>query len=590
MKRIYKMSSHLSNKIAAGEVIESPASVVKELVENSIDAKATEISISVGNAGKEFIKIADNGNGIHEDDIPLVFERHATSKIIDDDDINHIRSLGFRGEALASIAAVSKVEMISKQKESQLGFKINVIKGNLFSHEKVTSTSGTTISIGDLFFNVPARKKFLKSNSTETRNINNIVYNLAIANPSLKFNYTIDNKLIFHTKGNGNIIDVVYSIYGRDMINHLLEFKLSYEDVEIYGLTTDLNYYRGNKQLQSIFVNDRYVQNITLTDGINEAYKALIPIHKFPVFFVKINIDTESVDVNIHPTKLIVKIEDENNIAFSLQKNLREKLYKKDINTQYEVKKENPPLELNKVQKIEEVIQPSMFDDFNKKAKEDNVKEQVEIYQNQIAEKSIEIPSRKYEIYENLHYIGQLIKTYLIFEKENDMYLIDQHAAHEKILYEKFMEKYNSNKLDSQILLVPDIIQVSKEDIKSIETNQNRYNDFGYDLEIFGDNEIIIRSIPSIFTLGQAKKMILTLIDLYHSKEFLLNSLTESDIIQQSCKNAIKAHDEMLNIEANHLIEQLKFLKDPLTCPHGRPIIIKVSNRELEKMFYRIQV
>ncbi len=591
MKRIYKMSSHLSNKIAAGEVIESPASVVKELVENSIDAKADEISISVGNAGKEFIKIVDNGNGIHEDDIPLIFERHATSKIIEDEDINHIRSLGFRGEALASIAAVSKVEMISKQKESQLGFKINVIKGNLFSHEKVTSTPGTTISIGDLFFNVPARKKFLKSNSTEIKNINHIVYNLAIANPSLKFNYTVDNKLVFHTKGNGNVIDVVYSIYGREMINHLLEFKLSYENVDIYGLTTDLNYYRGNKQLQSIFVNDRYVQNNALIDGINEAYKALIPIHKFPVFFVKIDIDIERVDVNIHPTKLIVKIENENNIAFSLQKNLREKLYKKDINTQYEVKKEAPPLEVNKVQKMEEeVIQPSIFDNFNKKAKEDTIKEHIESYHNQIIEKSVEIPSRKYEIYENLHYIGQLLKTYLIFEKENDMYLIDQHAGHEKILYEKYMEKYNSHKLDSQILLVPDIIQVSKEDIKAIEINQNRYENFGYDLEVFGDNEIIIRSIPSIFTLSQAKKMILTLIDLYHSKEFLLNSLTESDIIQQSCKHAIKAHDELLNIEAKHLIEQLKVLKDPLTCPHGRPIIIKVSNRELEKMFYRIQV
>ncbi len=591
MKRIFKMSSHLSNKIAAGEVIESPASVVKELVENSIDAKSTEISISVGNAGKEFIKIVDNGNGIHEDDIPLVFERHATSKIIEDEDINHIRSLGFRGEALASIAAVSKVEMISKQKQSQLGFKINVIKGNLFSHEKVTSTPGTTISIGDLFFNVPARKKFLKSNSTEIKNINHIVYNLAIANPNLKFNYTVDNKLVFHTKGNGNVIDVVYSIYGREMINHLLEFKLSYENVDIYGLTTDLNYYRGNKQLQSIFVNDRYVQNNTLIDGINEAYKALIPIHKFPVFFVKIDIDIESVDVNIHPTKLIVKIENENNIAFSLQKNLREKLYKKDINTQYEVKKEAPPLEVNKVQKMEEeVIQPSIFDNFNKKAKEDTIKEHIESYHNQIIEKSVEIPSRKYEIYENLHYIGQLLKTYLIFEKENDMYLIDQHAGHEKILYEKYMEKYNSHKLDSQILLVPDIIQVSKEDIKAIEINQNRYENFGYDLEVFGDNEIIIRSIPSIFNLGQAKKMILTLIDLYHSKDFLLNSLTESDIIQQSCKHAIKAHDELLNIEANHLIEQLKVLKDPLTCPHGRPIIIKVSNRELEKMFYRIQV
>ncbi|MCK5763981.1 MAG: DNA mismatch repair protein MutL, partial [Clostridiales bacterium] len=227
---------------------------------------------------------------------------------------------------------------------------------------------------------------------------------------------------------------------------------------------------------------------------------------------------------------------------------------------------------------------------FNKKAKEDTIKEHIESYHNQIIEKSIEIPSRKYEIYENLHYIGQLLKTYLIFEKENDMYLIDQHAGHEKILYEKYMGKYNSNKLNSQILLVPDIVQVSKEDIKAIEINQNRYENFGYDLEIFGDNEIIIRSIPSIFTLGQAKKMILTLIDLYHSKEFLLNSLTESDIIQQSCKHAIKAHDELLNIEAKYLIEQLKVLKDPLTCPHGRPIIIKVSNRELEKMFNRIQV
>ncbi|MBN2260898.1 MAG: DNA mismatch repair endonuclease MutL [Clostridiales bacterium] len=596
MIRIHKMSSHLSNKIAAGEVIESPSSVVKELIENSIDAKSTEIVITIKDAGKELIKVSDNGSGIHEDDISLIFERHATSKIIHEEDIEHIESLGFRGEALASIAAVSKVEMLSKQVSSTFGFKINIIKGNLFSQEKISSSNGTTISIEDLFFNIPARKKFLKSNSSEIKNINHIVYNLAIANPNIRFNYTVDDKLLMQTKGNNQINDVLYNIYGKELFNHLLEFRLENDMVKISGVTTDLNYYRGNKQLQSFFINNRYVQNSTLIDAVNEAYKALIPIHKFPVFFIKIIIKSEQVDVNIHPNKLIVKIEDEQKIANFLQKNLRDKLYKKDINTIYEVKEFKESCfkeEYNEpVKKIDNknFIQSNIFDNFSRKDKISINKEIKDSYDMNIIEKSQEIDDRKYEIYENLHYIGQILKTYLIFEKNQDMYLLDQHAAHEKVLYEKFMNNYHQNNLDSQILLSPEILQVSKDDIEIIEINHDKFDKFGYDLEIFGTKEIVVRSIPSIFNFKQAKDMLLTLIDNYHSKEFLLNDLTEDDIIQKSCKHAIKAHDSLFNIEAYHLLEQLKRLNDPLTCPHGRPIIIKVAQRELEKMFNRIQV
>lgn len=602
MDRIKKMSEHLSNKISAGEVVDQPASAIKELIENSIDAEASEITIEIRSAGKESIKVIDDGKGIHESDLELIFERHATSKIYDDDGLNSIKTLGFRGEALASIAAVSKVQMFSKKPDAPFGFKLNIINGNLMTHERVNISNGTTILIEDLFFNVPARKKFMKSNQVETKAINQVIYRQAVSHPDIKFKYMVDGKIIFISQGDGNIIQVLYNIFGKDLVNHIVTFEYSNDLIKVKALMSDLNYYRGNRQLQYLFINHRYVENQTLINHINAAYKALIPIHKFPAFFMDIEVNSDLVDVNIHPNKLIVKVDNEEIIGNDIEKALRDSFYKKKIHTVYESSnfeefekhlpketlKEEPEEDIRendseKTQSQNQII----FDDFNRKESTSQIKDQLKKIEEHISKVSAEEESKVHELYNHLIYVGQVLNTYLIYQKDKSMYIIDQHAAHEKILYERFLDLWSHSKLNAQTLIVPEIIHLSLDELSIIEKITYSLEKMGFIIEPFGEREVIIRAIPELFDLNQSKLMIMTLVDIYDEDKLSIDMIINEDIIQQACKSAIKAHDSLSSIESMHLVDQLKLLKDPLTCPHGRPIIIEMSQVELEKMFKR---
>ncbi|OPL08412.1 MAG: hypothetical protein AVO33_10675 [delta proteobacterium ML8_F1] len=590
MKRIQKMSPHLSNKIAAGEVIESPASVIKELVENSIDANSTQIQVEIEGGGRRSLKISDNGDGIHPDDIPLIFERHATSKLLKDEDLSHIASLGFRGEALASIAAVSKVQLLSRVMALPTGFKIQLLRGETFHQETIAANPGTTLIIEDLFYNLPGRKKFLKSEKSLNRDIHEVMNHFALSHPDIQFNYVNEGRLIFNTPGGNDLPGVIYTLYGRELFEHLLAFETQIGDVQITGYASDLGYYRGNRSLQYLFVNRRYVENRILLDSLNEAYRALIPGHKFPVFFLYLSVDPGVVDVNVHPSKLVVKIEGEEGIGLELSGTFREELYRKESHSRGVIAKEptppaNAPREIST-----ETIQPPLYDQLSLKETR-GVKERQEIQtlSRHILDRNQEAARDKYQVFRNLNYVGQVLGTYLIFEKERAVFFIDQHAAHEKILYEGFMKRYATDSLDSQGLVTPEILGLSHEEIRLIENRMQDFSRFGYDLEIFGPSDLLVRGIPSLFTLDQAKTLLVELLDNYRQEDYRYEKLTEEAIIQHSCKKAIKGNSRIEPLEVEKLLEDLMTLEDPLTCPHGRPLIVELSSRELEKIFYRIQ-
>jgi DNA mismatch repair protein MutL len=606
------MPVHLSNKIAAGEVVDRPASVVKELVENSIDSDADQITIEITDSGRGLIKVIDNGKGIHEDDIPLIFERHATSKVYDEKDIDAIFTLGFRGEALASIASVSKVTLLTRNYMAKTGFKLQMVEGNPIAQEKISMTQGTTLSVMDLFFNAPARFKFLKSRQAETKAINQIVHHLAIANPSIKFKYIVDGQIKTMTSGDGEIFSVLYQIYGREMIDHMVKFTHKFDQITFEGYITDLNYYRGNRSLQSLYVNNRYIQNSAILEAINQAYKSLIPIHQFPAFFIKMTIDPKAVDVNIHPNKLLIRIDHEDQIADMLSVELRKGLYQKETHVKYQAQVEqsnvvkgvkSPVAKPNVIQVVKPSIEKSnvvdsvvrqtvapvaSYDNFVRSEKFQEPEQLKETIQEELIMRSDEVLHSKAEIYENLKFVGQVMNSYLIFEKNSSVYYLDQHAAHEKILYEQFMAAYRNSRFDSQIMIAPEIVSLSNADIDSFKERVDVFRKLGFELEIFGENELIFRGIPTLFTLRQAKDMFNCIIDQITSNHGRYDKLLEDSIIQQSCKHAIKAHDKLQAIESVKLIDQLKELKDPMTCPHGRPIIIEMSRENLDKLFKRI--
>ncbi len=588
MKRIQKMSPHLSNKIAAGEVIESPASVIKELVENSIDAGSKKIQVEVETGGRGLIKISDDGTGIHPEDIPLIFERHATSKIARDEDLAQIDSLGFRGEALASIAAVSKVQLISRVPAEKTGFKIQLLRGEMYHQEIVAANPGTTLIIEDLFYNLPGRKKFLKSDKSLNQELHGVMHHFALSHPDIQFVYVNEGRLVFNTQGKGDIPGILYTLYGRELTEHLLAFETVISGVEVRGYATDLGYYRGNRSLQYLFVNRRYVENDILLMALNEAYRALIPGHKFPVFFLYLTLEPGRLDVNIHPAKLMVKIDEEEAVAEELSRTFREELYKKESHSRATVTPAKAPMTLT-TDKVPSPQPPGLPDYDQLSLKETRGQEAERYAAETVAARNKPEDEDKYRVFRNLNYIGQVLGTYLIFEKETSMFLIDQHAAHEKILYERFMKQYAREALDSQGLITPEVMGLSAEEIAFIEERLDDFTRFGYHLEIFGEKDLLIRGIPSLFTLDQARTMILEILDNYRHKAYRYDQLTEEAIIQHACKMAIKGNFSIETPEVEVLLKDLTTLEDPLTCPHGRPLIVEVSGRELEKIFFRIQ-
>ena len=642
------------NKIAAGEVIERPANVVKELVENSIDAGATSICIDVENGGITYIRITDNGKGIAPDDVEIAFERHATSKIRSANDLIKVSTMGFRGEALASIAAISKVELITKTKDNDIGTRIVVEGGKILLKEECGAPNGTTITIRELFFNTPVRYKFLKKDFTEGGYIEDAVSRIALIHPELSFRMTNNKKEIIRTSGNGDMQSVVYSIYGKDIAQNLVDVNLEYEGIKVTGVAGKPEIARSNRSNQLFYINGRYIKDKILSAATEEAYRTLIPHGKFCFCIINLEMNPELVDVNVHPAKLEVRFSEEGKVFKAVNASIKNALLKQDITKESTVDEEEAREETK--EEIKETVEEKkkiggLFDIFRSKSnvvdfpkKEENleykekdesenkittlkeneekyyledtqktmtievqnnsVEEKKEIVKEEIVdEETGEIIERKPQenLFENIAIVeekanipeykilGVAFKTYILLELDEDVYILDQHAAHERVLYEKVKKNfYKDGGKDIQMLLLPDILELSKRDMRTVRDNIKLFEQSGFALEEFGDNTIKITGVPVICFDMDTKELFMDIIDgIDFTNRTTKQDVEEKFIATVACKAAVKANMALEESEIRGLLDQLLILDNPFTCPHGRPTAIRITKTEIEKKFGR---
>ena len=673
MGKIKELQTSLANKIAAGEVVERPSSVVKELLENAIDAKATEINIEVEQSGISSIRVVDNGTGIERDDLQLVFHRHATSKIIDDDDLFHIRTLGFRGEALASISSVAKVTLKTCT-DNENGHEIYAENGEILSQKPAKAKKGTDIKVESLFYNTPARLKYIKSLYTELGKITDIVNRMAMSHPNIRFSLISDGKTMLKTNGSGRTNEVMAEIYGIKVAKDLVHISGDTSDYHLEGFVAKPEHSRSNKHYISIFINGRYIKNFALNKAITEGYHTLLTIGRYPICYINIEMDPILVDVNVHPTKLEVRLSKEEQLynliiekirhAFKdrilIPKNDLDRTPKKNkvLHTfeqqkiDFEQKQQNisnqaKQLEnkndtnmstnntfstlshqydeehtsddsyarednenssvynnkrsmdkdyfdiqkdiLNSLDRAESSIDNSRHDETNIYNYDENndFQENVTNQEEQdIKGKVSSTPSRRVPYME---VVGQVHGTYIIAQNENGMFMIDQHAAQERIKYEYFREKIGEVSNEVQDLLIPLTFHFSKDEQLIIDQYREELDKVGVHLEHFGGYDYIVNSYPVWFPKVEAEEIIKDMIELVlNHKKIDVKKMREDAAIMMSCKKSIKANHYLKKNEMSDLIDQLREAEDPFTCPHGRPIIINFSNYELEKLFKRV--
>lgn len=599
------------NKIAAGEVVEKPASIVKELVENSIDAGSTEITVEIEGGGINLIRISDNGNGIYKDDMDLAFLRHATSKIESHNDLNSINTLGFRGEALASIASISKVEMISRTKEENTGYRIYLEGGRIIEKQEAGAPFGTTITVKNVFYNTPARLKFLKSESREGIYITDLMQNLAFSHPEISFKYKSKGKMVFATKGDGDLKSVILSIYGREAASNLIEVKYNADLISISGFIGNSSISKSSRNYQSIFINGRYVKNKTTLAAVEQAYKSMLTINKFPLYVLHIYTNPEFIDVNVHPSKLEIKFQDEQLIFKSIYHCIRESLISispiMETNNKDEGKTfvDNIHGEDLIQQKIEikddisskkpQIIDKNYstkYDSLDDKPISNKQVRQFVINESHTTNKSFNVDStiiNKTPKFAPLAVVGQVHFTYIVAEGADEMYLIDQHAAHERVYYESYINEFKNSSLQSQNLIVPIVVELTFDKKQLVLENLDFLKRMGYEIDDFGGNSIALRCVPMIYGTPDNRELFLEIIENMDIKTKELVDIIDKVIYTMACKSAIKAGDKLNYSEMIELIEKLRYCDNPYTCPHGRPTIIKMSYTELEKKFKRIQ-
>ena len=538
------------NKIAAGEVIERPANVVKELVENSIDARATSIIIEIKNGGKTFIKIMDNGKGIAPDDMVLAVERHATSKIRKIEDLDKTYSMGFRGEALASIAAVSRLTISSKA-------KIVVEAGDIIETDEYGQSTGTTMIVEQLFFNTPVRYKFLKQDTTETKYIKEWVQKTALVNTHISFKLITDGKNVFQTSGNGKIRDIIYLLYGKEIEQNLIDVNYENEKIKIAGVIGNTMIAKDNRKNQIFYLNNRNIRNQILTNSADQAFKGATGIGKYGFFILNLQMPADYYDVNVHPTKMEVRFKDEDVIY----KNLYHAIKGAMVNNEF----------LGNIEKT-------------------NVEEYVDNEYNFLQNRSEELPqeelinrTEKREV--EYKYIGILFRTFIMIEIDNEIFLIDQHAAHERLLYEQIKENYKNHiKNNSQIMLIPEIINLSHKEMEFVQKNIELLHNVGFDIEFFGENTIKINGIPDLDYKVNSKNIFYDILDeMITNERSSIKDVEERFIATVACKAAVKANMDLTKQEVDSLIQNLLKLKNPFTCPHGRPTTIKMTKDEIIK-------
>ncbi|WP_323710472.1 DNA mismatch repair endonuclease MutL [Mammaliicoccus lentus] len=661
MGKIKELELSLANKIAAGEVVERPASVVKELLENAIDAQATQIDITIKESGIQSIRVVDNGTGIDEEDIGKAFGRHATSKIDNDYDLFHIRTLGFRGEALASISSVSKVTMKTCT-DGLLGHEVHVENGEIIKQQPAKAKKGTDILVSELFYNTPARLKYVKSLYTELGKITDIVNRMAMSHPHIAFNLVSDEKTVISTNGSGRTNEVMAEIYGMKIAKDLVEIKGETEDYVMHGFVCKPEHTRSNRHYISIFINGRYIKNFVLNKAIIEGYHTLLPIGRYPIVYLNIEMDPILVDVNVHPTKLEVRLSKEQSLfdlinhkikeAFrglslipgtSLEKHQQKKSQKEIFEQQRldfeaknrtetssenhspttpnftnsindpkpiisETEKSEPssqwhfkPKENNSyiqeeqgAHQVEDEEQENKNpeNEFNIEKEEPILREETE--QTQYDQDTYELPPEQHETQDKprvpyMEVVGQVHGTYIIAQNDTGMFMIDQHAAQERIKYEYFKEKIGEVTNETQSLLLPLTFNFSRDEHMIIEKYFQPLKEAGIFLEPIGHHDYMVSEYPVWLPQVEAEEVIKDMIDYVLKHERVdIKKLREDAAIMMSCKKSIKANHYLRNHEMAHLIDELRETTDPFTCPHGRPIIIELTTYELEKLFKRV--
>lgn len=644
MGKIKELETSLANKIAAGEVVERPSSVVKELLENAIDAQATEINIEVEQSGVSSIRVVDNGTGIAQEDLGLVFHRHATSKIVADDDLFHIRTLGFRGEALASISSVAKVTLKTCT-DNENGHEIYAEDGKIIHQKPAKAKKGTDIQVESLFYNTPARLKYIKSLYTELGKITDIVNRMAMSHPEIRISLVSDGKKLLSTNGSGRTNEVMAEIYGMKVAKDLVHISGDTSDYHLEGFVAKPEHSRSNKHYISIFINGRYIKNFVLNKAILEGYHTLLTIGRFPICYINIQMDPILVDVNVHPTKLEVRLSKEDQLYDLIVTKIREAFKDKILIPQNDLNhapKKNKVLETFEQQKINFEKQQSQIGEtsapyvHDQKDKNHDVEshrnnlDSISSTNNESTEVSNELhnhiddsylqsqkevlfdmeqnTSNEYEKLNQqsndikgtvsqtphrrvpyMEIVGQVHGTYIIAQNENGMFMIDQHAAQERIKYEYFREKIGEVTNEVQNLLIPLTFYFSKDEQMIIDQYKDELDNVGVHLEHFGGHDYIVNSYPVWFPKEEAEEVIKDMIELVlKHKSVDVKKIREDAAIMMSCKKSIKANHYLKNNEMADLIDQLREAEDPFTCPHGRPIIINFSNYELEKLFKRV--
>ena len=703
MKKIAVLDQNTIDKIAAGEVVERPSSVVKELVENAIDAGATAITVEITDGGKKLIRITDNGSGMDAEQVPLAFLRHATSKIEKVEDLTHIASLGFRGEALSSIAAVSQVELITKTPSGISGTRYVIEGGKEQSLEEMGAPEGTTFLIRNLFYNTPARSKFLKSDMTEAGYINTLMEQLALSHPEISFKYIQNRQVKLSSSGNYSVKDVIYSVYGREIAKALLDVSYENDFMKIEGFVGKPEISRGNRTFENYYINGRYVKNKIITKAIEDGYKGLVMQHKFPFVSLRIEMDGNDLDVNVHPAKREVRFARETEVYTAIYETVRKVLTHRELIPQVSVGKDEPtsrteqikpgnipePFEVKRRQEMyghpnrtaniashaaptasevrstapvpsipynkptngtasygsAETAHNSSASSADKYKRVDSLRENP-VYESQpftkeeeemfsgtlkdgrnensatetadyevISEKPAESappevdnepiksqeqePTKQLELFEERllapesrsrhRLIGQLFDTYWLVQIEDNFYIIDQHAAHEKVYYERFVKQFQSQNIQSQYVSPPLIVSLSLEEENLLKANKKYFRDFGFEIEPFGGREYSISAVPSSLLGMTEEELFLEMLDHLTadgSKDAF--EIFASRLATMACKAAVKGNHSMSPQEADKLIDELLTLENPYNCPHGRPTIIAMSKTEIEKKFKRI--
>ena len=664
MQHIQVLDQVTIDKIAAGEVIERPASIVKELVENAIDAGATHVTIEIEEGGISLIRITDDGSGIMKEDIRNAFLRHSTSKIRNVEDLLHITSLGFRGEALSSIAAVTKVEVITKTKEAILGTRYVIEGGQELSLDEAGASDGTTFIIRQLFYNVPARRKFLKTAMTEAGHVQDLLIRLALSHPEVAFRFLNNNQEKLRTSGSGKLKDVIYNIYGRDVASNLLELDYRQGGIYITGYLGKPLITRGNRNFETFFVNGRYVKSTMISRAVEDAYKDFMMQHKFPFVVLHFQVDTETVDVNVHPTKMELRFQNQQEVYKTVFEAIHRQLLEPELIPQVAVpepltspvqeKKKTPSPDLKLVRRVmpsdskEAAVsiattpidsaaqtvpepvkeEPHNEDYFIRKMRERvmsyhnrnssaEVKDKKKIFRPEEQKKRIQTSVReattykinetpivqkpeqlnlfeekllKREVRAEYRLIGQVFDTYWLVQFQDNLYIIDQHAAHERVLYERTLKEMKNREFTSQYLSPPIILTLSMQEAELLKTHKERFERIGFEIEPFGGEEYAIRAVPAnLFSIAK-KELFMEMLD--NLADGLSTNMTpdiiDEKVASMSCKAAVKGNNRLSAQEVDALIGELLELENPYHCPHGRPTIIAMSKKELEKKFKRI--